>query len=437
MATHIMSSGSLSSKQIPGLTGLRGAAILMVLLLHFFLMAPESPTEHLIHTIMSMGWVGVDLFFVLSGALITGILLDSAGNPHYFRHFYWKRVLRILPLYYLLLILSFYVLPHVPFKELARFSTADVDPLYYWLFLSNFSIAALEGTPGAHHNIMDITWSLAIEEQFYLLWPLLVSRCTPRKLAWVSVGLILFSIVLRLVMQRMGFAPYTIYAITPTRLDGLAAGALIAIGLRTPGFTPARLRRIALILCWIGALSTGLVIYLSAGFPWDGQIVQAIGFTTIACLFSGLILFAYLENGSQSLFNRVISSHVLIGFGVLAFGIYLLHLPTRAFLVANVMAPESFAGWPGGRLVGQTVFMLISLMLVYAVGWISYHGYEKWFQRFRPRVETPSESFLIEPKEVITPNPTNVETGSESSSRPLPPLQAGSGTSTAKPTTSK
>jgi peptidoglycan/LPS O-acetylase OafA/YrhL len=383
-----MRQGSLSATHIPGLDGLRGMAILLVLILHFGLMTPDTPFQRVVFGGISAGWIGVDLFFVLSGALITGILLDSSGERRYFANFYVRRVLRIFPLYFLILILSFYVLPNLPFPAIAQFSSTEGiagKQIYYWLFLSNFSIAAQHGI---RHRVMDISWSLAIEEQFYLLWPLVVYLSGIRRLPIICAFLILFSLGVRLTMQSLNFDANAIYMVTPARLDGLCAGALIAVALRWPGMTRNWLSRLAFALCSVGALATGCVAGFSGGLPWDGRLVQAIGFTTLACFFSGAVLWAVITYRSGSLFERVLGSRFFVAFGVLSYGMYLTHLPLRAILRDAIMRPSSFANWPGGTLVGQLVFYVMGGVLVYVVAWISFHGFERPLLRLKPKPET-------------------------------------------------
>jgi peptidoglycan/LPS O-acetylase OafA/YrhL len=158
------------TNHIPALDGLRGIAILSVMLLHFtnaIAALPGSPTSAA-RSVFGWGWTGVDLFFVLSGFLITGILLDSKGHPLYFRSFYARRALRIFPLYYAALFLFFVVpraIPSVP----ATYSFAWHDQRWFWFYLGNFHPLG----PDAKQFIGQF-WSLAIEEQFYLVWPLLI-----------------------------------------------------------------------------------------------------------------------------------------------------------------------------------------------------------------------------------------------------------------------
>ena len=130
---------------MPALDGIRGIAILLVLFVHLTVILPDTLTGHVMLTIAGVGWAGVELFFVLSGFLITGILLDSRGSENYFQSFYIRRILRIMPLYFAVTAISFLVLPHINHPKAARFATVGLDEIWYWLMMSNIAIAKAGG----------------------------------------------------------------------------------------------------------------------------------------------------------------------------------------------------------------------------------------------------------------------------------------------------
>src|SRR5271168_1894347 len=171
--------------RVPQLDAVRGIAILLVMLVNTSEKYPELHLQHFI----ANGWMGVDLFFVLSGFLITGILLDTRSSEHYFKTFYARRVLRILPLYYSVLVFMFVVVPLLrPADAHSIFERASP----WWafpLFLQNFLVARSTNATGP----LGVAWSLAIEEQFYLLWPLVVRYCPIRLLRRLATILILLS----------------------------------------------------------------------------------------------------------------------------------------------------------------------------------------------------------------------------------------------------
>ena len=184
--------------------------------------------------VTNYGSYGVELFFVLSGFLITGILYDARNKPNYFRNFYMRRVLRIFPLYYGVLVLVFFVAPLIP---MFRGQTLDylVDrQAWAWLYAVNVYIAK-QGEWS--FSYLDHFWSLAVEEHFYLVWPLVVLLLAqrPRTLITVSLAIALGAMLARLTGSLMGLSWWTTYVLTPFRLDGLALGAFLAVTMRQPG----------------------------------------------------------------------------------------------------------------------------------------------------------------------------------------------------------
>lgn len=370
-----------SLQHIPGLDGVRGVAALLVMLMHMTVMTPASPIQEGIFSIMSGGWIGVDLFFVLSGTLITGILLDSKSEDGYFWKFYSSRVLRIFPLYYAILVFSFYLLPLFAHPKVDHFSRVYGDEIWYWLFVSNFKMAM---AGGPRHGIMDVTWSLAIEEQFYIVWPLLVYTLTRRALARACIAMIAASFALRVAMQLFDYTPWTIYVLTPTRLDGLCAGALVAIGLRS--LNASQLDRMATGALAAGGIATGVVAFVSRGLPWDGAPVQSVGFAALAALFAGLVLKTALHNKQGGLIDRAMRFRFLMTLGFYSYAIYLFHLPLRAVLRDELLKPAAFSSFPGGALAAQLVFYAAGISLAVAAASLSYHLWEKHFLRLKSRL---------------------------------------------------
>src|SRR5262245_13745 len=182
----VMKRPALGTDRVPALDGLRGLAILPVMLTHFVSdgdLSPVSKVDEIVSATLTLGWVGVELFFVLSGFLITGILLDSRGAPHYFRNFYIRRTLRIFPLYYGFLALWLGVLP-LFYKwpnDVLKVVSIPVSPVWSWAYLTNI-VQALHDDWRAGPPYTTHFWSLAIEEQFYLVWPTVVFLFSRRRL---------------------------------------------------------------------------------------------------------------------------------------------------------------------------------------------------------------------------------------------------------------
>ncbi|HMK29165.1 MAG TPA: acyltransferase, partial [Terriglobales bacterium] len=207
-------------KQVPSLDGVRGVAILLVLLLHFSKLVNWYPQQKA----FAVGWVGVNLFFVLSGFLITGILLDAKGGQRYFSNFYARRTLRIFPLYFAFLALVLLLAPW--FVSSPMLSALYREMPWYLTYLFNWR-AASGGPPLGH------LWSLSVEEQFYLAWPLLVYIASRRTLRMICSILIVGSFVFRVVAVGSGFPRFAYFA-TPACMEELAYGALGALLVREP-----------------------------------------------------------------------------------------------------------------------------------------------------------------------------------------------------------
>jgi peptidoglycan/LPS O-acetylase OafA/YrhL len=184
--------------RIPELDGIRGIAVLLVIIHHSVAnYTPLATWEKVVCQAVGIGWSGVDLFFVLSGFLISGILIDSRESPRYFTSFYARRVLRIFPLYFGYL-LGFFCLikPFAaifPFPEVAKWSLLPAtEQLWYWSYLSNWR-------SGLGHDISFLThfWSLAIEEQFYMVWPLVVFFASRKALLRICIGIVVLAVTMR------------------------------------------------------------------------------------------------------------------------------------------------------------------------------------------------------------------------------------------------
>jgi peptidoglycan/LPS O-acetylase OafA/YrhL len=365
-----------SRAHIPALDGLRGIAVLMVMWLHFVFLTPRTGGERVFWQLSETGWIGVDLFFVLSGFLITGILYDAKGGSHYFRNFYMRRSLRIFPLYYVFLILIFAVIP------LLRTAAADHvgKQVWMWTYLSNvlFARAGWEGMP-AHTTHL---WSLAIEEQFYLMWPLLVWLASRRRLIQLCIGAIGVAIVTRLVLHTVFGNDIAAYALMPARIDALASGGLLAVLVRdrdgarlaakylNPAAAVSAIVLI-LVMAWSGPIM-GHSMLPTLAFP-----VQTFGYPALAIFFAAMLGKA-VAAPSGHLASRVLTSRVLVAFGKYSYALYLIHILVRDLLQNEILAVRG--GFPvvlGSQLPAQLVLVAGGVGVSYAIAFVSWHLFEK------------------------------------------------------------
>jgi peptidoglycan/LPS O-acetylase OafA/YrhL len=293
---------------MPELDTLRGIAVLGVLFLHAFYWPYGGfwfgRWARAFLALTRPGWVGVNLFFVLSGLLITGILLDSKNRPYFYRRFYTRRALRILPPYYGLLILLL---------VLRASSPAFVG-------LSFVYLANMTGFFGVASDYGPL-WSLAVEEHFYILWPTVVRRLTMQRLAWISAAIVVLVPILRAISFSLGWRGglnwYTWFV-----ADGLAAGGLLAIVLRNQ-VSRAQVKR----LCWL--LLASSVLLGAAGQPFgigtrNRLLGASLQLTTLNIFFAGVLLL-FLLAGSGSA-RRYVNNPMLRFLGYISYGLYLDHL---------------------------------------------------------------------------------------------------------------
>jgi peptidoglycan/LPS O-acetylase OafA/YrhL len=290
-------------RRLPQLDGVRGIAILLVMLVNT---SDKYPALHLDH-LVGNGWVGVDLFFALSGFLITGILLDTKGSPDYFKNFYARRALRILPLYYSILLLMFVVIPLLRPSDAHTIFERSSPWWAYPLFLQNFLLAVSTLAAGP----LGTTWSLAIEEQFYLVWPLIVRCCSYTQLRRIATVMILVAIPLTYYLSSQHVL---IYSNVFCRQVGLMAGALLALLVRSDKFEPSRYLRTA----WI----VFAVMFFSA-FVSELLNTRWLTFTVVALAASSFIFLALYSE--QKWLQTALRNPILGYTGLISYGLYLTH----------------------------------------------------------------------------------------------------------------
>jgi peptidoglycan/LPS O-acetylase OafA/YrhL len=318
--------------------------------------------------------MGVDLFFVLSGFLITGILLDTRERPRYFTNFYARRALRIFPIYYTVLAILLVLTPWLHLQ----WHTGHLAYLFYAGNLAsnlNPDLALVRPAVSFLH-----LWSLAVEEQFYLIWPLLVLAVTSRRrLVWTCVGLSIAGLMLRvglLAWLPHGVAYEWCYAELPTHMDGLLYGALAAIWVRTQPLEVI-LRRTRRALPWtVGVMA--LVVGFS-GPDFHTTPMTVVGYPALAATFACVVLFA-LRRGS--FVNRIGNVQLLRFVGRYSYGMYLYHIlfwPGLSWM----------QGWLQARLhsiaLGGVCFTLLMLGGTMVMAVASYELYERQWLRLKAR----------------------------------------------------
>ena len=365
-------------RQIPALDGIRGLAIIWVLFHNTTAMplAPSWKVLHVLPLLTNCGWIGVQLFFALSGFLITGGLLDTQGSPHYFRDFYAKRALRILPLYYTVLLLLLVVLPRVVTLQ-APFSSGHQLPL--WLFTANWTRSVPYGF--AHF------WSLAVEEQFYLIWPLVVYGLPARRLLgaclWIAAG----ALLLRCALAAHGADSWTLYANTACRMDALALGGAGACLLRLPAMREELRRRLPLVGA-VGLLVFVLGIPLTHLYDRDSLMGETLGYTLLAASSAIFVTWAAMSDvRAPTGVSSLLAWAPLRSCGKYSYAMYVFHnllhkLLGEPWLIAR------FGEHPPLPVV--YVYALVVLGVSYLLSFCSYYLLERRFLRFRRLLEPPA-----------------------------------------------
>jgi peptidoglycan/LPS O-acetylase OafA/YrhL len=365
---------------VPELDGVRGIAIALVMSLHFVnnAITPTNIVERAAVTITNYGLWGVDLFFVLSGFLITGLLVESKDQPGYFRNFFIRRALRIFPLYYsVLLVLT--VLTPVTVLQAIDPELLEVRQLWgwLWLYLTNIYLAPQSGfsIPYVSHF-----WSLAVEEHFYLVWPFLIWRLQNRSAMRLCV--VLGSIALGLRIAFAVFAPGQLYAgvLTPTRLDALCAGAWFALAART-GRPLTTVR--AITVAWVfGAAVVGLTLWNFALHTGEAIVLPLR--TTVLAVFFGAVIYGATYNHDLWRLRGGLRLGALRHLGKYSYGLYVFH-GMVAYGMHRYDMPQYFLSLTDVRAVGVCAQIACGVGASYAMAMASYHLLELPFLSLKRR----------------------------------------------------
>ena len=389
---------------LPALDGVRGLAILLVLLFHF--VGQTTATNRLeaaVNGVLSYGCLGVDLFFVLSGFLITGILYDSRSSDGYFRGFYMRRVLRIFPLYYAVLAVVFFVLPLVPALRGSEIAGLREQQAWAWLYGVNVYLAIHGGWVLSY---IEHFWSLAVEEHFYLFWPLLVWWLArrPRALMGTALALAAASFAGRVAATLSGVSPVATTVLTPLQLDALCLGGFFAVWLRQPGGETA-VRRVILPMALVAGALLACDFGLHRFTDLDLAAARAARGGVFRLAFATLLLQA-LFTPASSFAARFFRSGPMIALGKYSYGLYVYHhflsyyLVTHGteFVLARAVGSHTLAVWI------QAVLGMAASM---AIAWLSYELFEKRFlelKRFWPSARRPAATDNVERNSRSTAN---------------------------------
>ncbi len=303
----------MSRRHIPELDGVRGLAVLMVLFLHYWGGATfRNPIIHFTGVLVSCGWAGVSLFFVLSGFLITGIIWDDHNNPGWWKNFYARRVLRIFPLYYLCVLL---LLITAFFAGNGALALHRIWVLVFYLQNAATNIDYYGSPLGTAH-----LWSLAVEEQFYLIWPLILSRCSNRQVARaMCVTIFLLSLVCRFATFLTQGLPLYL-ALIFARWGELSVGCYLALSFHNPHRWQRlyRVSRIAFPVLLAVALWAG---FHRGSFSTPTMKSYAWGITLAALLCGGLLVLVLNNRYVGAIFRN----GALRRLGTISYGFYLFH----------------------------------------------------------------------------------------------------------------
>lgn len=363
----------LRDQHLASLDGVRGLAILLVFAMHYgggrkF----DNPFLKVTGEVMAGGWIGVDLFFVLSGFLITGILLDSVGERGYYKIFYARRALRIFPPYYaaLLAVLAATPLLGINWKtdHISFFTYTNNIAL---LFDPNVATIGPLITFGAY-------WSLAVEEQFYLIWPSIIRHAAHgRRIYHVIGGAVLIAFGLRLACWYWG-SLLGAYNLMFARMDSLAAGALLAVLIRRTNVlktAPPAIPYSVLALCvsaWLGIGLYSRTLYTAA---WP---MLTIGLSAVAL---GCGAFVFLALREESFVSRTCSLAALRTLGKYSYGLYIYHQLFQTALHEHLY--PWCAAISGSATLGAPIYFVLSFALNVSVAGASYHLFETRFLRLK------------------------------------------------------
>jgi peptidoglycan/LPS O-acetylase OafA/YrhL len=385
--------------KLRSLDGLRAIAILLVFFHHMKDHIPAvNFATRVTKTYLDLGWMGVDLFFVLSGFLITGILLDTRAASNFFAGFYARRVLRIFPLYYL--VLTVVIIAGIELHNPALTATLPLpgDRWLYYCYLTNWLVLWKDTW---HGNYLAHFWSLAVEEQFYLFWPLMVWLVRPRAIPWFVGALATLAALIRIAWVHHSGPQQAIALATITRMDALFIGALCAFLYRNR----ERMLKVRKWLPWVASMGVGsfvagvaainnfpaqttLLFYGSSTISHtsDDQIsmfTEYAGFVLLALGFGALVLLAAQAEPENTGMQKLLKSRWLAPIGLYSYGIYVFHVPIAGaasiYLYPLIRSIDSTTK----HVITECAYILIIAAVTFGISALSYEFFEKRILRFK------------------------------------------------------
>jgi peptidoglycan/LPS O-acetylase OafA/YrhL len=358
------------SRHIPALDGIRALAILLVIPHNIDLLRPPVPlAAYPVVLVTHAGWIGVQLFFVLSGFLITGNLLDTRGASNYFSAFFGRRALRIMPLYFAVLCIAFVIAPALTTVP-PELRATQSHQVWLWTFLVNWTQPYEGAVYGFGHF-----WSLAVEEQFYLLWPLAVLLCRPAALLWVCGAAVLTALVVRVLLLVAHFPHETLYMFTVCRMDALAFGACVAALIRIPTVLE-RLQRAAPAVAIAATIALLATVAATRGLAMYEVSTQTVGYTVLSLAFALVILLAALPTtGFLRAVMRFLACMPLRLVGRYSYGMYVFHLPLHVFFGMAVLHRIA----PNPTAAQELIYTAVMIVASFLLAALSYELFERRF----------------------------------------------------------
>lgn len=349
--------------RIVAIDGIRGLAVILILIWHFgnnALANNGSKLANYFKLITTYCWSGVDLFFVLSGFLLGGILLKNKNSPYYFKTFYFRRICRIFPLYFLVLTLIFLlILPNV---ESSSWSHETPIPNWtYFAFCQNIFMG-LEATLG--NKWLTHTWSLGLEEQFYIILPLIIYFLPKRAL----IGLLVICSLLAPYFRYQSNNWFEAFNFLHCRFDALFVGVLAAILIQSEVFSNWLRKKGLLLLCllFIGIL---VILLMSANLI---SIYSYLENSVFAITYALLIII--IAGGTSPQLNKLFETKLLVKTGLISYCLYLVHQPINGLLHHLI-----YSSSPMINTFEQLFITILSLSISVLISIASFNYFERHF----------------------------------------------------------